>query len=440
MRQRHFVDERRALDHVRRRVDMRGVVHRGGDALRQHARLRHVVDALDLDVLEVRPVRRLVAEAMGQIVELQPHAVLEVFFEHHAANSFGHGILPWFVVVETVAAADQAAAEFICVSMARLVASSRSAISACRFWKRWLGTGTEMATALPSGSCRATPAAQMPSVCSSRSKATPLRRAALRSASRASMRVSVFGVRGLIAAPDQRLDRGVGKLRQIGLAVGGAIKREGLAHRRHGAQALRADHLVDEHQLILLHGRQIDGLVQFLAQPLQERPRQRGEVAAHGGRQPQDGRPEPHAPVRRRRDHQLFGFERRDDALHGRAREVHALRDLAEAEAGVFVFQRAQDGGRARDHLHLALVVGDVAVHRQLDTGGTARPPCMMVHVSPICGTGLSTKKFGQRVRRRQWSRRSRSKSILSIPPPNTIGGRPWWTWRLQKLRSSMAR
>ena len=97
MRQRHLVDERRALDHMRRRVDMRGVVHRGRDALRQHARLRHVVDALDLDVLEVRPVRRLIAEAMGQIVELQPHAVLEIFFEHHAANSFCHGILPLFV-------------------------------------------------------------------------------------------------------------------------------------------------------------------------------------------------------------------------------------------------------------------------------------------------------------------------------------------------------
>ena len=95
MRQRHFVDERRALHDVRRRIDMRGVVHRGGDALRQHARLRHVVDALDLDVLEIRPVRRLIAEAMGQIVELQPHAVLEVLFEHHAANSFGHGFLPF---------------------------------------------------------------------------------------------------------------------------------------------------------------------------------------------------------------------------------------------------------------------------------------------------------------------------------------------------------
>ena len=73
MRQRHLVDERRALHHMRRRVDMRGVVHRGRDALRQHARLGMVVDALDLDVFEIRPVRRLIAEAMGQVVELEPH-------------------------------------------------------------------------------------------------------------------------------------------------------------------------------------------------------------------------------------------------------------------------------------------------------------------------------------------------------------------------------
>ena len=136
MRQRHLVDERRALHHMRRRVDMGGVVHRGGDALRQHARLRHVVDALDLDVLEIRPVRRLIAEAMGQIVELQPHAVFEVFLEHHAANSFGHGILPVLFArlrLLSFAAQAQAAAEFICACMACLVAIRRSAIIARRF-------------------------------------------------------------------------------------------------------------------------------------------------------------------------------------------------------------------------------------------------------------------------------------------------------------------
>ena len=94
MRQRHLVDERRALHHVRGRVDMGGVVHRGRDALRQHARLRHVVDALDLDVFEIRPVRRLVAEAMGQIVELEPHGVVVVLLERHAANFLRHATPP----------------------------------------------------------------------------------------------------------------------------------------------------------------------------------------------------------------------------------------------------------------------------------------------------------------------------------------------------------
>ena len=97
MRQRHLVDERRALNDVRRRIDMRGVVHRGGDALRQHARLRHVVDALDLDVFEIRPVRRLISEAMGQVVELKPHPVVEVLLERHTANFLRHGAPPLVV-------------------------------------------------------------------------------------------------------------------------------------------------------------------------------------------------------------------------------------------------------------------------------------------------------------------------------------------------------
>ena len=101
-------------------------------------------------------------------------------------------------------------------------------------------------------------------------------------------------------------------------------------------------------------------------QPFEERPRQRDEIAAHRRREPQDRRAEPHAAVGRRRDHQLFGFERRDDALHGRARQIYALRDLSEAQAGVFVFQRAQDGRGARDHLDLAFVVGDVTIHRRI--------------------------------------------------------------------------
>jgi hypothetical protein len=56
----------------------------------RHAGLGVIVDALDLDVFEIGPVRGLVAEAMGQIVELEPHAVLEFLFERHAADFFRH--------------------------------------------------------------------------------------------------------------------------------------------------------------------------------------------------------------------------------------------------------------------------------------------------------------------------------------------------------------
>src|SRR6516165_10511516 len=70
MRQRNLVDKRRALHHVRRRVDVSGIVHAGRDALRKHAGFRMIVDALDANVLEIGPVRRLITKAMGQVVKL----------------------------------------------------------------------------------------------------------------------------------------------------------------------------------------------------------------------------------------------------------------------------------------------------------------------------------------------------------------------------------
>ena len=94
VRQRHLVDKRRALNDVRRSIDVRGVMHRGRDALRQYARLRHVVDAPDLHVLEIRPIRGLITEAMGQVIKLEPHAVVEVLLEHHAADFLGHHMPP----------------------------------------------------------------------------------------------------------------------------------------------------------------------------------------------------------------------------------------------------------------------------------------------------------------------------------------------------------
>ena len=126
---------------------------------------------------------------------------------------------------------------------------------------------------------------------------------------------------------------------------------------------MRADHLIDEDQMIFFHRRQIDRFFKFGRQPFEQRTRQRDEVAAHRGGEPHDGGPEADAAVRRRRDHQLFSLQRGDDALHGGARQTYPLRNLSEAESGILIFERAQDGGGARDHLHLAFVVGGVAIH-----------------------------------------------------------------------------
>src|SRR5271166_3897991 len=94
MRQRHLVDEGRILHDMRGRVDVGGVVHAGRDALRQHARLRDVMDALDLDVFEIGPVRRLEAVAMGEVVELEPHGIDEIALELDAPNRDRHSAPP----------------------------------------------------------------------------------------------------------------------------------------------------------------------------------------------------------------------------------------------------------------------------------------------------------------------------------------------------------
>src|SRR5262249_2464404 len=142
MRQRNLVDERGALHNVRRGVDVRGVVHAGGDALRQHAGLGVIVDALDLDVLEIGPVRGLVSEAVGQVVELEPHAVVQALLERDAADFLGHAVPP------------------------NEPPLSRPTISFARAWGRC--AGTEMARSLPTRSRSTTPAAQTPGACSSR--------------------------------------------------------------------------------------------------------------------------------------------------------------------------------------------------------------------------------------------------------------------------------
>src|SRR5439155_3136175 len=119
----------------------------------------------------------------------------------------------------------------------------------------------------------------------------------------------------------------------------------------------------DEDQMVALDGREIDGLLQLVRQRNQKRPRDRDEISARRGRQTLDRRPEPHAALGRRRDQELLGLERRDDTLYRRPRQVHALRDLAEAQPRGLVLQRAQDRRRPRDHLDLTSGLGEALVH-----------------------------------------------------------------------------
>ena len=151
---------------------------------------------------------------------------------------------------------------------------------------------------------------------------------------------------------------------EIGLAVGRAVQREGFADRRDRTQPVRADHLVDEHEMILLDHGEVDRLLEFVRQLHQERPRYRHEIGARRGGEAQDGRPKPHPAVGRRRDQKFLRRERGHDALHRRARKIHALRDLPETQAVRLVLERMQDRRGPRNHLHLGLVVQTLSANR----------------------------------------------------------------------------
>jgi hypothetical protein len=110
--------------------------------------------------------------------------------------------------------------------------------------------------------------------------------------------------------------------------------------------------------MVALDDGEVDGLAQLGRQLDQERPRQRREIGADRGGEAQDGRPEPHPPHRRGGNQELFGFQRRDNTLHRRAREPDTLRDLAEAQAQRLVLERAQNRRSAGNDLHLIFIIG----------------------------------------------------------------------------------
>ncbi len=161
----------------------------------------------------------------------------------------------------------------------------------------------------------------------------------------------------LIACADQPRDRRILEFGEIGFAVGRAMQRKGLADGGHGAQPLRSGHLIDEHEVVLLDGRKIDGLLELVRELNEERPGDGHEVGARRGGEAENRRSEPHPSVGRGGDEKFFSFQRANNALHGRTRKSHALRNLTEAQTGRLLLERAQDRRRPRNDLHLALAL-----------------------------------------------------------------------------------
>src|SRR5215471_14583845 len=101
------------------------------------------MNALDLDILEIRPVWRLVPEAMGQIVELEPHAVVEILLERDTADFLVHrtsSLAPFQHLLRDARGGCErrrchAPAVASWSSSARRVANSRSAIRFSCAWK-----------------------------------------------------------------------------------------------------------------------------------------------------------------------------------------------------------------------------------------------------------------------------------------------------------------
>ena len=66
---------------------MRGVVHDGGNSLRQHPRFSVVMNAFNLDVFKIRPVRCLETSRMAQIVKLHTRIIFEILIHTGAPFS-----------------------------------------------------------------------------------------------------------------------------------------------------------------------------------------------------------------------------------------------------------------------------------------------------------------------------------------------------------------
>src|SRR5215203_3894359 len=89
-----------------------------------------------------------------------------------------------------------------------------------------------------------------------------------------------------------------------------------------------------------------------MPEPLDKGTHGLSELPARGSREPRELRPQTVAAAGRGRDYQRLGFERGDDAMDGRTRQLNAPGDLREAQASRLSFERAQNFGGAGDDLN----------------------------------------------------------------------------------------
>ena len=167
-------------------------------------------------------------------------------------------------------------------------------------------------------------------------------------ASRSLRAVMVLAVRRSSRAPSSASSAASSR-RASRPAMRGAVDRIGGAHRRDHAQFLVRGELVDRHRVLAPEHAQVHGFAQPPPQRLDEGARGGDHVGMRRGRQPHQRLAQ--ADAGGRGGGQLLRFQRRDDAVHGGARQVRLLRDLAQALAAVVFGQRAQRRGGARNHL-----------------------------------------------------------------------------------------
>ena len=157
-----------------------------------------------------------------------------------------------------------------------------AAMMRCSFSrKRSVGAGTEIATTLSPTARRAMAAAEIPGVCSSRSKAIPVRRISAISPRRRS--ATSWAEPG-----DRGLGVGVVEGRQGRFSVGGRLQREPDADGRDRPEAVRRLDLVDEPHSLATQYRQVDRLaVGCTRHPLDRRAEDGRDVRPVGAAEPQ---------------------------------------------------------------------------------------------------------------------------------------------------------